>query len=75
MKTFGIIVWSIFLVWNVVLLCNVGIDEFDNKRYLYIDMELETVRLTFIFISILGIIINILWKPHSKIVKGISDSY
>jgi len=75
MKTFGIIVWSIFLVWNVVLLCNVGIDEFDGKRYLYIDMELETVRLTFIFISILGIIVNILWKPHNKIVKGISDSY
>jgi hypothetical protein len=75
MKIFGIIIWSIFLVWNVVLLCNVGIDEFDGKRYLYIDMELETVRLSFIFISILFILLNILWKPYKKIVKGIPDSY
>lgn len=75
MKTFGIIVWSIFLIWNIILITNVGIDEVDSKRYLFVDIELETVRLSFVFISILGILLNILWKPHNKIVKGIPNSY
>ena len=75
MKIFGIIVWAIFLVWNVVLITNMGIDEVDHKQYLFVDIELETTRLSFVFISILGIILNILWKPNNKIVKGLSDSY
>lgn len=75
MKIFGIIVWAIFLVWNIALITNMGIDEVDHKRYFFVDIELETTRLSFVFISVLGIILNILWKPNNKIVKGISDSY
>ncbi len=59
LKIFGIITWSIFLLWELSLITRIGLDEFENKTYLYIDMELNKGHLFLCGLAIVFILINI----------------
>jgi len=67
LKIFGIVVWSIFLLWELSTITRIGLDEFENKTYLYIDMELNKGHLFLCGLAVIFILINILFvKPAKK---------
>jgi hypothetical protein len=67
LKIFGIVVWSIFLLWELSTITRIGLDEFENKTYLYIDMELNKGNLFLCALAVIFILINILFvKPAKK---------
>jgi hypothetical protein len=61
LKIFGIVVWSIFLLWELSLITRIGLDEFENKTYLYIDMELNKGHLFLCGLAILFILVILIF--------------
>jgi hypothetical protein len=66
LKIFGIVVWSIFLLWELSTITRIGLDEFENKTYLYIDMELNKGHLFLCGLAVLFILVNILFVKPKK---------
>jgi hypothetical protein len=66
LKIFGIVVWSIFLLWELSVITRIGLDEFENKTYLYVDMELDKGHLFLCGLAVLFILINILFVKPKK---------
>lgn len=66
LKIFGIITWSIFLLWELSVITRIGLDEFENKTYLYIDIELDKGHLFLCSLAIVFILINIIFVKPKK---------
>lgn len=67
LKIFGIITWSIFLIWIMYSITSVGLDEVDNVRYFFIDVKLDKGAIFLASLSLIMILVNIIFiKPKQE---------
>lgn len=67
LKIFGIITWSVFFIWIMYGITNVGLDEVDNVRYFFIDIKLDRGAIFLASLSLVMILVNIIFvKPKQE---------
>lgn len=66
LKIFSIVCWSVFFIWVMYGITDVGLDEVDNVRYFFIDIKLDKGAIFLASLSLVMILVNILFVKPKK---------